>query len=251
MPCLAAAPPPLARVNGEPIYEADLQGIGDENESRERRLERLVLFRLAVQEARRAGIEKDAQAKKEIERALYRRFLEKTLEASGRTLVPSEKELRAAYEATPLVRLRHLALFIRNDRERQDAERKLSAIRKALASGRDFKSLVLEHSQDPGARFAGDLDFRGVHNLPGPIYEAALRLAPDQVSEPIRFDGALHLVQRIDRQSFDSAPATYKSLLENRLRREAESRALESRLAALKKAAKIEILEGNGSGGQP
>lgn len=251
-----AATSPIARVNGEAIGEEDYQLVtsapgATATASAEERLNRLILFRLAVQEARRSGLEADPEVKQAVDKALYRRFLEKTLEASKTSTEPTEAQLRAAYEALPMVRLRHLALFAGTPKEARIAEKKLATIRTALKKGQDFKTVVLKHSQDAGARFAGDLDYRGVENLPEPIYQAALKLKPGEVSEPIHLDGALHLIQMMDRMPFASAPATYRSLLGNRLRRDAENRALETRLAALKKDAKVEILSGNGTGENP
>lgn len=238
----------VARVNGEPVFShellrpapldsANLSSLETKNE-----LDRLIFFHLALQEARRLGVDRDPAVRNEMNRVLYRGYLEKKLTASKGTLSPSDSEIVALYEKSPLVRLRHLFLVAKNQTQHMAALKTIKKIRSALKENKGFKELVLLYSQDPSAPLGGDLGFRGFQALPEPIYTVAIQLKMGEVSSPIEFQGAIHLVQLLDRKRYQNVGAPYLARLKGVLQKEKEAKLLASLLGGLRKNAKIEIM---------
>jgi hypothetical protein len=229
----------VARVNGEPILEEELKKQFPELGPKEG-LEKMILYKLALQQAREQGVDKRPEVLSETNKVLYRAYL-KEASAKG-ALLPNDSELEAYYSAYPFFRLRHLVLYERNPKEKEQSEKTLEKIQASLKRNASFKTLVLKYSQDESAKFAGDLDFRGVNSLPEIFFEATQNLKEGQVSEPIHYQGAVHLLQVTSRKSFREIPATYREYLRSRLIHERELAFLKSHLQGLREKSKIVIL---------
>ncbi|MCB0403225.1 MAG: peptidylprolyl isomerase [Bdellovibrionales bacterium] len=187
------------------------------------------LFQLAVKEAKRLGIGLEPEAKTEIDRVLYKHYLKSILGQHADELQPTDKEVRRAYATAPRIRLRHLAVMGKPAAQ----EAKIASVLAGLKSGKSFKQLVLQYSEDAGAKFAGDLDFKGKNDLPSVLYAAALRLKPGQVSIPIKLGAGTHLVEVIAVQEFAKAPEVYKAFLRGDLKHQKELTLLRKNLASL------------------
>jgi parvulin-like peptidyl-prolyl isomerase len=245
---LSAAPTVAARINGKPILETELtRWIERDREkgrstSRAEALERLILFRLSLDEAHRRKLEKRPEVKEAVDRALYKGFLDDLKAKAGGSFQPSQEELKALYQESPLVRVRHLVLLTDTEEAAKKAQGKLKQINQQLAEGEDFKAVVLKHSEDPSTHLnAGDLDFRGKDSLEDPFYSIARALKPGEVSGPIHHSGGIHILQLLETKPFESAFAPYLSYLEETFREDKERVFLENALASLKRKAKIEI----------
>ena len=84
--------------------------------------------------------------------------------------------------------------------QKDEAKRKLLALKKRIESGEDFGNIAREYSQGPSGKFGGELGFvtRGAMV---PEYEAgALALKPGQVSDPIETEFGFHIIQLIERR---------------------------------------------------
>jgi len=233
----------VARVNGESISDVDVKNeltkeltSGNPDDA----LDRLILFRLAVQNARTQELDKNENVRKEIDKVLYKAYLDNELAKSPEALNVSESALKKYYENHPQLRLRHLVLMNETPAQQKATANAVTAIREGLAKGTDFKDLVVKYSQDGGARFAGDLDYRGPQNLPPEIYEVGLKLKKNEVSDPIGYGGAVHLVQLLDRQTYKKAPTGYLEHLRSRLKQERSDAMLMGALSELRRKAKIE-----------
>jgi len=254
---LWAAPTVAARVNGKPILEQDVRDWIEKDRdrgrvtSRNEALDRLILYRLSLEEAHRRKLEKKPAVKDALERALYKSFLDDLKAKSGDSFQASSEELKELYEESPLVRVRHLVLLTDSDEAAQRAPKKLKQIQQAMAGGEEFKALVLKYSEDASVSLnAGDLDFRGRDSLEDPFYSIALALRPGEVSGPIHHSGAIHILQLLDRKPFEAAFAPYLSYLQDRFQEQKERAFLEDALGSLKKKAKIEIVGSAAAHGQ-
>jgi parvulin-like peptidyl-prolyl isomerase len=229
-------------VNGHQITRDELkQEMERSGDGQEAALERLILYRLALEDARREGIDSLPEVRKETDRIVYRAYLDRSVASNTGKLRPSDADLKTEYDKAPMVRLRHLMLFARTPAETSAAEKKLAEIQAKLKAGEEFRLLVLRYSQDESKKLGGDLDFRDPQGLPAPLYSSASKLKPLEVSAPIRTGEGIHLVQLMERRGFDALPASQREALRNRLREERENRFLEERLANLKKRARIEV----------
>ncbi|MEZ4752429.1 MAG: peptidylprolyl isomerase [Bdellovibrionota bacterium] len=92
-----------------------------------------------------------------------------------------------------------------SDGQSGSSKTKIAAVQAELKSGKHFKQLVLKYSEDAGAKFAGDLDYKGENDLPAKLYRAALALKPGEVSAPIQLGQGTHLIEVIAIQEFAKA----------------------------------------------
>lgn len=234
---------PLARINGQELLEEDLSLVGISKNASEAEkkagLERLILYKLALQEARRQKIDQTPAYKKQADRLLYRQFLNN--QTKQHPLGPSMKELSETYNKSPEIRARMILLYARNSEEKALAEKNLKFILQKLKEGFPFRNLAIKFSQDSTARLAGDLDYRGRNRFPKDIYEKTLKLKKDEVSTPIRTNETIRLVQLMDIKPFNTASSTYLAFLRNELKNEKEKLLLTTLLEDLKKNSKIEI----------
>ncbi len=136
-------------------------------------------------------------------------WIEASLGALAKEESVSEEELRAlydsrvqAFQANEQRRARHILLTVdagADEATWQAAEQQLNGWRMQVTAGADFAALAKEHSQDPGsAAEGGDLGFfeRGV--MVPAFDQAVFSLQPSEVSQPIRTEFGMHLIQLVE-----------------------------------------------------
>jgi parvulin-like peptidyl-prolyl isomerase len=249
--CIASPSSVIAKVNGQPITNDDLfeeqqrrnQLDSSSALNQDELLERIILYRLAVQQAKKLQLTKNTETQKKIDKVLYQSFLDYTVQQQkekGAVLEPTLEEQKQFYEMNPWIRLNHLVIRSGTAEEEKVNRDKISVIQNKLKEGIPFSELTQQYSQEEFASHGGDLDFRGKHNLPEPIYHAAVGLKKGEVSSPIILEKSTHLVQLTDKKSFDEAPAAYREYLKKSLRDENEKKLLLSSLQELRKKAKVQ-----------
>lgn len=230
----------IGRVNDVPVLESDLDLL-PKGLDQDEKMDRLVLFHLAVQEAKKLGLDQSVEAQRTINKVLYEAYLKVMSKKAQMRLEPTEEDLKRYYETAPLLRVRHLVLFAQTPSEKENAEKKLKQIDTALNGKAQFRDLIFKYSQDESARTGGDLDFRGKHSLSKLFYTGLLELEQNAVSKPIFLDGAFHLFQWTEKKPFPEIPATYREYLRSELRKETTDRLLKDALSTLRKTARIEM----------
>lgn len=205
---------------GSPRKVLSLWGVNDSSEllgSEESERSKNAAALLKLSES--AGVADLPEIQTEWNRLLIEGYLVREMKANQ---VPSEIDdarLRALYEESPLVRVRHLVLLASSPGEKAKAREKLIEIEKELKGGAPFPKVVQKFSDDAYARMkGGDLDFRGIHNLPAALYEAARDMKVGEVSRPIDLGESVHLLQIVGRRPFAEAGAPYLELLRGRAR---------------------------------
>lgn len=168
----------------------------------------LIDTRLMAAEARRQGLEKDAEHVRQmtriedqllerlyLSRAIDSRLTEAALQAHHEKMV---KEKGAAPEE---VRARHILV---------DTEAEAKEIIAALGRGADFAELARQRSKDGAARSGGDLGFFTKDKMVAPFAEAAFALGVDQTSrEPVRTQFGWHVIRVEARRQ--GAPARFEA----------------------------------------
>lgn len=247
IPLLAATsktPAVIATVNGQSLYESDLKPFLQPQISRKDALDRLVSFELAAQQALKEGLDKQAQPATEIKRILYKAFLENRLQKEKTAITPTQSELQKAYRQMPLIRARHLAISAEGSQQTQKAKATIRSIQQALSKGEPFQKLVLKYSQDPFAELGGgDLDYRGKHNFPAPLYTEVIKLKQGAVSKPLLNQGAYHFFQLMEIKSFEQIFPAYRAFLTDYIAQKKEQAFLAKALNSLQQHAKIELAE--------
>ncbi len=162
-----------------------------------------------------------------------------------------DNELRAYYEdhkdeyrMPSRFRIRELVLAKGATAEEQAAARKqLEAVRAELKAGKAFEELARQHSTSPSKATGGDLGWMNKGFLRASIEDAAIKLKPEQVAEPIETDKDLYLVQLI---ALEDAPmkgfAEVKAKILEKLQEPKAQNAIEQYLANLRMRANIRYL---------
>lgn len=203
-----------------------MERLGANDEERGRNAE--ALLRAAENE----GIRESPEAQADWNQVLLENYLLKKLQEAKVPREMAEPDVKRLYEEQPLIRIRSLVILASSPAEKEQAIKKVEKIRREFESGTAFPKLVLKYSDDASSRArGGDLDFRGVHNLPSAIYEAAKRQKPNEISEPIDLGESIHLIQVVGIRTWEQAGAPYLELLRAR-NREKEIQSFTSKLIA-------------------
>ncbi len=124
-----------------------------------------------------------------------------------------------------------------------EARKQLATIQEALKAGKAFEDLAKAHSTSPSKATGGDLGWMNKGLLRASIEEAAIRLKPDQVSDPIETDKDLYLIQLI---ALEDAPvkafAEVKAKIMEKLQEPKAQNAMEQYLSNLRLRANIRFL---------
>ena len=242
----------VARVNGQPITEADLAVAAEDpalsipgaNETQKRDIligyvADLKLGAKAAEDAKLASAPEftrrltymrekllvdeylDAQVKKAITPDAVRKLYDET-----------SKEMKPEEE----VRARHILV------ESEDDAKKAAA---RLKGGEDFAKVAAELSKDPGSKTdGGELGFFTKDRMVAPFAEAAFKMKPNEISDPVQSQFGWHVIQVEEKRtkptpSFDEM----KDQIEQYLTRRAQQDAV----LALRATGKVEKLDEKGN----
>jgi peptidyl-prolyl cis-trans isomerase C len=160
-------------------------------------------------------------AKKAVNPEAARKLYEETVKS-----VPAEQEVRA----------RHI--LVENEDEAK-------AIATRVKGGEDFAKVAGEVSKDPGSKTdGGDLGFFTKDRMVEPFAEAAFKLEPGQISDPVKSQFGWHVI-RVEEKRNKPAPTfeETKDQVESYLGRKAQ----QDLIVGLRKDAKIERLDDKGN----
>jgi peptidyl-prolyl cis-trans isomerase C len=162
----------------------------------------------------------------------------KTYEQLGKETSPSEPDLRKYYEEHAAefeqIKARHILIRMKGspvpvragkpDLTDEEAAAKIKEVQKKLAAGGEFAALAAEESDDPtSGSNGGELGQFKRNSMVPAFEEAAFKLKPGEVSEPVKTQFGYHLIKVDSRQnSFEDA----KSDLERRLKPEMAQKAV-------------------------
>ncbi len=170
-------------------------------------VERWVEISLLSSAAKDAGLEKDPEVKARLDEVtkqiLAQAYLEKKLLNQQRV---SEEEVKAYYEKhrekyqePRAVRARHILIEVpqgATPEQEKEALKKAQRLRERILKGEDFAKLAQEYSADPGTKEkGGELGFFTQGQMVKEFEEAAFRLKPGEISEPVRTPFGYHLIQ--------------------------------------------------------
>ena len=242
----------IARVNGATITEGDLAVAAEdpalqlpnvpEAQKRDLLTGYLIDLKLGAKAAEAAKVGEGAQFARKLAYSRDKTLLDQYLEQEAKKAVTPEAA-RKLYDETAKsvtpdqeVRARHI-LVESEDEAKQAATR--------VKGGEDFAKVAGELSKDPGSKTdGGDLGFFTKDRMVEPFAEAAFKLEPGQVSEPVKSQFGWHVIKVEDRRSkpvpsFDEM----KDQVETYLARKAQ----QDLIVGLRKDAKIERLDDKGN----
>lgn len=237
-PCAFAADSDVvARVNGEPVTQAEVEQYRTERPgaSKEQLVDELVARELIYQDALRRGLDKDAQVEREIaemrERVLMAAVVRQTLEQRP----VGEDELKAEYDklkgqlSREEYRARHILVA---------DEAKAKEIIKDLEKGGDFDELAQKHSTGPTGKSGGDLGWFSAEQMVPPFAEAVRGLKKGSFTKtPVQTQYGWHIIRLEDTRTVP--PPAFADVKE-RLRAALQQRRIADYVENLKKSAKVE-----------
>ena len=163
----------------------------------------------------------DQEAKKAVTPEAARKLYEETVKS-----VPAEQEVRA----------RHI--LVENE---EDAKKAAARVK----GGEDFTKVAGELSKDPGSKTdGGDLGFFTKDRMVEPFAEAAFKLEPGQISDPVKSQFGWHVI-KVEEKRNKPAPSfeETKDQVQTYLARKAQ----QDLIMGLRKNAKVERLDDKGN----
>lgn len=129
---------------------------------------------------------------------------------------------RLAQFTTPAqVKARHILFKASSDAEYADALKKAQNLRAKLVKGQDFAKAAEEYSEDPSAKGrGGDLGWFDAPKMVKEFSDAAFKLKKGEISEPVKTQFGIHLIQLEDSKPaevkpFDAVKAQLKAQMED------------------------------------
>ena len=245
--------PYLAMVGNTKITEADLereiktlpdfaQKLFEGGEGKERFLNELIKKELLYQEALKRGIDKDPEYQRKVEEfkklTLIGQLLEKEIESKSKV---TEQDVKAYYEkhkaelaSVSQIKASHILV-------KTEAEAK--KILERLKKGEDFAELAKKYSIDTGsAKNGGDLGYFSPGQMVPEFEQAASKLKPGEISEPVKTKFGYHIIKVTDKKM--GKPVEFekvKNVLLQRLSAEKQKEVFDTYVEGLKKSYKVEI----------
>jgi peptidyl-prolyl cis-trans isomerase C len=209
----------VAVVNGEKITAADVAAMLPMNLDSSRAdtvkrqvLDGIITRKLFAQEAKREGLEKDAEYQVELEqKALLNQQLYDSVTAPGNRL--TETELQAAYKL--LQTEAHLKVISVAE---ESLARRLAA---ELDQGTAFDSLAVKYSKHPSAIKGGDAGFSPLLYIEKPLRATVVTLQPGQHTEPTQVAGEWQIAELVETRPASPGPPPleqFRPEFERRLR---------------------------------
>jgi peptidyl-prolyl cis-trans isomerase C len=213
----------VAVVNGEKIAAADVEAMLPLNLDslradtvKKQVLDGIITRKLFAQEAKREGMEKDAEYQVELEqKALVNQRLYDTITAPGNRL--TEAEVQAAYKLLQVEA--HMRVISVPD---ESLARRLAA---ELDQGAVFESLAVKYSKRPDAIKGGDAGFVPLLYIEEPLRTRVMVLKPGQRTEPTlvtdSWQGTWQIAELLETRPANPGPpplSQYRSEFERRLK---------------------------------
>ena len=160
-------------------------------------LDGIITRKLFAQEAKREGMEKDAEYDVELEqKALMNQKLYDTITAPGNQL--TEADVQSAYKL--LQTEAHLLMISVPD---ESLARRLAA---ELDHGAVFESLAVKYSKHASAAKAGDMGFKPLLYVEEPLRTQVMGLKPGQHTQPAQLDNAWQIMMLVETRPANPGP---------------------------------------------
>ncbi|HYF53877.1 MAG TPA: peptidylprolyl isomerase [Salinarimonas sp.] len=239
----------VARVDGKPITEADLAmaesdpalslpGMSDA-QKRDLLIGYLVDLRIGARAAESAKVGESPDFARRLGYFRDKLLLDDYLEAEVKKAVTPEAARKLYDDAVKSmkpeaeVRARHILV-----KTEEEAKKALARVR----GGEDFAKVAAELSDDPGSKGeGGDLGFFTQDRMVAPFAEAAFKLEPGKISDPVKSQFGWHVI-KVEEKRTKPVPTfeEMKEQIDTYLARKAQ----QDVIVRLRAAAKVERLDG-------
>jgi peptidyl-prolyl cis-trans isomerase C len=209
-PAAASKSPVVAKVNGEPIYQSEIDAfiadLGDQAKQmspadlQTRVIDRMVDIKLANQKAVAEKFDQDPLVAQRLRNGHVTTMAEAYLERNAKARI-TDDVLKAKYDdlvkqVTPPEEVHARHILVKTEAEAKD-------IIKQLDKGGDFEKLAKEKSTDPGSgESGGDLGYFTKDKMVPEFADAAFKMEKGKYSaEPVHSQYGWHVIQVLDKRS--------------------------------------------------
>ncbi|GEQ86724.1 peptidyl-prolyl cis-trans isomerase [Patiriisocius marinistellae] len=213
----------LMTIDGKPVYSQEFINVYKKNldlvkdekqKSVDGYLDLFIDYKLKVTEAYAQGLDKDKVYKREFEK--YRDQLSRNY--IYETQVTENLALEAYERSKEEINADHILIKVGYDASPQDtltAYNKISEARARALSGEDFKKLVTEYSEEPGAaKRGGALGYFTAFSMVYPFENMAYKTKKGDISQIVRSSFGYHIISVNDRRpSSDPVIASHIMIL--------------------------------------
>lgn len=207
-PCVYAATE-IARVNQTTIsleqlnqkYQESLKYFQIKTPSKKTVLDELIRRELAVQEAKRMGLDKDPDVQDKIQSVLFQALVEKQLGKDFEKIQVSDAEAKQLYAQFPDVRTSHIFVSVKPGATPAEEKAALTRIKKIYddevrPNKATFAEIAQRFSEGVAAPMGGDIDYQSHDKLDPNYYQTALNLkTPGKVSGIVRTQFGYHIIK--------------------------------------------------------
>ena len=137
--------------------------------------------------------------------------------------------------------VRHILVRTNQTTNDEAAKAKLLALRERIVNGVDFAELAKANSDDGSAFKGGDLGWINPGDTVPQIEEAMNRLAPGEISQPVKTPFGWHLIQVLERRPLTASEDYRRNYARQLLRRQKMEQAYNAWLQTIRAEAFVEI----------
>lgn len=181
-------------------YQDNLKYFQVKAPSKKNVLEDLVKRELAIQEAKRVGLDKDPEIIERMNTVLFQALVEKKLAKEFENIHVADSEAKSFYEKNPEIRTSHIFVAVPPDAKADDVKKAEARIRRIqdefVRPGKmSFAEIAQRHSEGSAAPMGGDLDYQTRDKLDPSYYAEAVKLAAGKVSGVVRSQFGYHILK--------------------------------------------------------
>lgn len=242
----------LAKINGTVItleefnkrYQDNSKFFQFKTPSRKSVLEDLIKRELAVQEAKKMGLDKDPEVIERLNTVLYQALVEKKLAKEFEKIVVTDGEAKGYYSKNPEIRTSHIFVAVRpnaSSEEKKKAYTRIKGIQdEYLKPGKmSFAEVAQRFSEGPAAPMGGDLDYQSRDKLEPTYYSTAVALgSPGKTSGIVETSFGYHIIKLTAVRPWDEADKARAKIL---LSEEKKSEIFERYMGDLRAQAKVSV----------
>ncbi len=178
--------------------------------TRDQFLEEYVRYQIGLQEASRLKLQDDPIVRDQMQQAMYKGLLEKSLSKKADAITISTEEMMKYYKTNPDIRSSHILIEVKQaatEAQKMEAKKRATEIFEDVKkSKRPFNELVRLYSDDFTTKEqGGDVGFQNRATLLPHIYEALLEMKDGEIRGLFLSQVGYHIVKKMDTRSFEKA----------------------------------------------
>lgn len=164
-------------------------------------LQELIKKEVAVQEARRLGLDKDPAVQDQMNTVLFQALLDKQMAQKIDAIRVTDDEAKSFFERNPEIRTSHIFIGVKPGATKEEEKASFDRIKdirdKHLKDPKQsFAEVAQRFSESPAAPMGGDIDYQTRDRLDPAYYNAAVKLkTPGKISDIVRTPAGYFIIK--------------------------------------------------------